>query len=275
MKKKIVGILVVTLLIAATVLPVAGTMNISKNEEETSTESEDSQNQNHVIPDSKPRPRPIPRVLPPWLMAIFNNDWDYWSNPPNIYLIPSGNVGIGTTTPSEKLEVNGNVQVNGMIGSNQVTIFYVSATHATPSPYWTGDNIDLRAWGGSVYVYATAAGDKEIFIPLDFPGLYGKIALLDKVEISYLTDSASGIYIDQTEIYVNNFNCNSITIQYSDPTDRTSTSTQYYTLDVTDFEIYSDAWPNPYKAPGIRFIIKANAINTRLCIGPIKVFLKL
>lgn len=36
---------------------------------------------------------------------ILNKDWNYWSNPPNLFAIPSGNVGIGTTDPQEKFVV--------------------------------------------------------------------------------------------------------------------------------------------------------------------------
>ena len=39
---------------------------------------------------------------------IFYNtdcDWDYLTNPPHLYAIPSGNVGIGTNSPSAKLDV--------------------------------------------------------------------------------------------------------------------------------------------------------------------------
>ena len=57
MKKEIVGILVCMLLIAAAVLPVAGTMNINEiHEEETTTESDSSQDSNSVKPDSNPKP---------------------------------------------------------------------------------------------------------------------------------------------------------------------------------------------------------------------------
>jgi hypothetical protein len=36
---------------------------------------------------------------------LLNKDWNYWSNPPNLFAISSGNVGIGTTKPEGKLEV--------------------------------------------------------------------------------------------------------------------------------------------------------------------------
>ena len=34
-----------------------------------------------------------------------DSDWDYSSNPPNMFSIPSGNVGIGTMNPSAKLDI--------------------------------------------------------------------------------------------------------------------------------------------------------------------------
>jgi hypothetical protein len=110
MEKKIIGIFVCTLLIIAAVLPVAGTMNVSKSqEEEITSESDSSQSSNPITPNPTYRPKPRPLVLPPWLMAIFNNDWDYWTNPPNMFTIPLGNVGIGTSNPENKLDVRNDV----------------------------------------------------------------------------------------------------------------------------------------------------------------------
>jgi hypothetical protein len=40
--------------------------------------------------------------------------WDFWSNPPNIYARNSGNVGIGTNNPTAKLDVFGNIAINGV-----------------------------------------------------------------------------------------------------------------------------------------------------------------
>jgi Collagen triple helix repeat (20 copies) len=40
--------------------------------------------------------------------------WDFWSNPPHIYARNSGNVGIGTNNPSSKLDVYGDIAINGI-----------------------------------------------------------------------------------------------------------------------------------------------------------------
>ena len=53
-----------------------------------------------------------------------NKDWDYWTNPPHMWMIPSGNVGIGTRHPQAKLHVNGSVRVDG---STQSYLFFVNA----------------------------------------------------------------------------------------------------------------------------------------------------
>ena len=47
--------------------------------------------------------RPI--SLPEWFYKIFNYDWNYWSNPPDMYAIPMGNVGIGTNEPQSTLDI--------------------------------------------------------------------------------------------------------------------------------------------------------------------------
>ena len=58
-------------------------------------------------PSCQPTSGRLPSAGVPWA----DDDWDYWSNAPHMFNIPTGNVGIGTTTPTELLDVNGNVKV--------------------------------------------------------------------------------------------------------------------------------------------------------------------
>lgn len=36
---------------------------------------------------------------------ILNRDWNYWANKPNLFTIPTGNVGIGTDSPQATLDI--------------------------------------------------------------------------------------------------------------------------------------------------------------------------
>ena len=46
----------------------------------------------------------------PWVYL----NWNFWDNPPNIFSRNTGNVGLGTTNPLAKLDVAGNIAVNGI-----------------------------------------------------------------------------------------------------------------------------------------------------------------
>lgn len=125
MKKEIVGILVVTLLIATTIIPVVGSMNVErKNEINTTAETKTSVELRQVSR------RFLPTQLPPWLLSLFNGDWNYWDNEPHMFSIPDGNIGIGTNNPTSKLEVIGNVEADGF------TINGVPVGTSTDS-YWS------------------------------------------------------------------------------------------------------------------------------------------
>jgi len=50
-----------------------------------------------------------------------DSDWDYWTNPPNLYLIPSGNMGVGTNNPQAKIDVEENNAGAATIGSSTNT----------------------------------------------------------------------------------------------------------------------------------------------------------
>ena len=41
--------------------------------------------------------------------------WNFWSNPPHMYNMNSGNIGIGTETPAAKLDIYGDLAINGVV----------------------------------------------------------------------------------------------------------------------------------------------------------------
>jgi len=78
--------------------------------------------------------RPLP--LRPWFYKIVNDDWNYWTNSPDIYVIPSGNVGIGTTNPAEKLEVVGTIKMTGFNMPTGAISGYVLTSDASGVGSW-------------------------------------------------------------------------------------------------------------------------------------------
>jgi hypothetical protein len=82
--KKLVGILVLTLLITTAVAPAIGMFNFKNI-------------MINKILNEKSTTNPTSYMM---------DDWDYWSNPPNMYSIPYGNTGVGTdNSPVSKLSV--------------------------------------------------------------------------------------------------------------------------------------------------------------------------
>lgn len=108
MKKKLGGILVCALLVAtvvAAILPAtgnAGVVGTGNKFEQNGRES-----RNNVFPFT---------TQFPWI--FLNLDWNYWDNRPHMFAIPTGNVGIGTTSPNSKLDVSGDVRITNPSDSN-------------------------------------------------------------------------------------------------------------------------------------------------------------
>jgi hypothetical protein len=66
--------------------------------------------------------------------ALFNFmffNWNFWDNPPHIFSRNQGNVGIGTSNPLAKLDVLGNIAINGNVIIDEFGI-------------WVGNNSGLQ-----------------------------------------------------------------------------------------------------------------------------------
>lgn len=103
MKKGVIGILICMLIIASSILSYAGkidSVNQIKNRNNIVIENEKELKSNGIEGYQ------------------IDYDWDYSSNPPHMYSIPSGNVGIGTTNPSAKLDVEVSIGGAATIGSS-------------------------------------------------------------------------------------------------------------------------------------------------------------
>jgi hypothetical protein len=123
----------------------------------------------------------------------------------------SGNVGIGTTNPSQALEVNGTIQVDGGVTAtgNFQTTGNVEAVNADFSGYMfcqgtvTGHEIHSTSFMtsdtdiyavGTVYAHAVSLTSdrnaKENFKPVDNQAVLAKVAALPMTQWNYKTDKA-------------------------------------------------------------------------------------
>ena len=69
-------------------------------------------------------------------------DWDYSGNPPHMFSNVTGNVGIGTTNPEHRLDVNkGDAIIRGLDGFNDVNeeaSLYLGGVDIKPSCFYLG-----------------------------------------------------------------------------------------------------------------------------------------
>jgi len=156
MKIKIIGILVCMLLIAATVLSVGKTtnvINVKNNGEDEDSDTSDRAPKFTLFPN-------IPR--------LFNRDWNFWSNKPHLYSRSTGNVGIGTENPAEKLDVVGTVQMTGFKMPTNANNGYVLTSDASGVGTWQAGSGSGISGSGSTntipkFTGSTTLGDSVVY----------------------------------------------------------------------------------------------------------------
>ena len=207
MERKIVGMLVVTLLIATAVLPVVGTMNVGDNQGVG----------RFVQPINPPKPSNLP-LLPPFLLELFNGDWNYWSNSPHMFAIPEGNVGIGTSNPTSELEVVGNVEADSFtINGNPIG--------TSSDSYWSeGEEGNIYYTSGNVGI-----------------GTSDPQGLLQVGENTFIVDSNGNVNIDGELSVTGGIDPTWIEfVPLTSPPSHNKEATIYYKQNDDEFYVYKD-----------------------------------
>jgi len=108
----------------------------------------------------------------------------------NTMAIMGGNVGIGTSSPTEKLDVNGNLNVDGSITINTVTRYY-SIPAIAWLPYMTGWWDIYRNFNGVYVNEGGGPGDFRMFAEVNLP--HGAVVTEFK---TWVYDNFLGMEID-------------------------------------------------------------------------------
>jgi len=103
--------------------------------------------------DSNPLPSKI-SASP--ILSFFIHDWNWWSNKPNMYAIPSGDIGIGTTNPQDKLDVV------GIIHSRLGGFKFPDNTTQTTAAFGDGHSLDANDGSPVDAVYVDNNGNVGI-----------------------------------------------------------------------------------------------------------------
>jgi len=108
-----------------------------------------------------------PLYLPSWFYAIVNDDWNYWTSSPDMYAIPTGNIGIGTINPETKLDVHGTVKMTGFSMPTGANNGYVLTSDSSGDGSWEESTGGIGGSGTSNYipkfVGSTLIGNSEIY----------------------------------------------------------------------------------------------------------------
>jgi hypothetical protein len=121
---------------------------------------------------------------------------EFASTDKNQFLIrASGGVGIGTNIPSEKLDVNGNINVNGKItyASPHTQYFVVGGEGFVP-----GQNLDYANSGGQGGAYIESGGPYTVAAPVHLP--HG--AVVTEFKVFFYDNSSSDMTVYLQRLYL-------------------------------------------------------------------------
>jgi hypothetical protein len=106
-----------------------------------------------------------------WTLGTMGNDnfnihnWTNFGNPLNINLT-NNYVGIGTTTPSAQLDVNGDIKVSGNITyATPKTGYLTGSAYATGRVLWSTSSVTYASGG----LYNNGTGSAYYLMPINFP----------------------------------------------------------------------------------------------------------
>ena len=120
-------------------------------------------------------------------------NWNFWSNPPHIFSQNDGNVGIGTNNPLAKLDVFGNIAVNGheIIGASGNWVGNATGP-------WGLNGNDTYYTDGNVGIGTTTPAEK-----LDVNGSINALPVVGKWAMNSI-QNGPGYYLWETEMFNTN-----------------------------------------------------------------------
>lgn len=140
-------------------------------------------------------------------------------DPTGVITILNGNVGIGTTTPSEKLEVDDNIKLNGDIygpgGDNAEIFIYPNATDTSASSLsWLELRKERCAFGGpkfQFYTNSTTTSYGDLSMTIDASGNVG-MGKLSQVTINSIDSGPQDKDISGNNLSPNTYSTNNLQI---------------------------------------------------------------